>query len=86
MREMVEDLSLRLAGSSPVRSANYVAEIKGFSVDALHAAAAGGRALELDIGTGRVAARGGAVHGIKASETMLARLRAKPGGAELQKS
>jgi len=44
----------------------------------------GGRALELGIGTGRVAlplaARGVEVHGIDASESMVAKLRAKPGG------
>ena len=43
-----------------------------------------GPALELAVGTGRVAlplaARGVAVHGIDASEQMVARLRAKPGG------
>ena len=47
-------------------------------------AAPGGRALELAIGTGRVAlplaARGVAVSGIELSPAMLARLRAKPGG------
>jgi SAM-dependent methyltransferase len=47
----------------------------------------GGRALELAIGTGRVAlplaARGVEVHGIDLSEAMVARLRAKPGGAEI---
>jgi SAM-dependent methyltransferase len=46
--------------------------------------AAGGRALELAIGTGRVAlplaGRGIVVEGIDASEAMVARLRAKPGG------
>lgn len=46
--------------------------------------ARGGRALELGIGTGRIAlplaARGVAVHGIDASAAMVARLRAKPGG------
>jgi len=45
-----------------------------------------GRALELAIGTGRVAlplaARGVAVAGIELSPAMLARLRAKPGGDE----
>jgi SAM-dependent methyltransferase len=50
-------------------------------------AAAGGEALELGIGTGRIAlplaARGVAVHGIDASEAMVTRLRAKPGGAEI---
>ena len=47
--------------------------------------AAGGRALELGIGTGRVAlplaAHGAEVHGIDASQAMVAKLRAKPGGA-----
>ncbi len=46
--------------------------------------AAGGRALELGIGTGRVAiplaANGVEVHGIEASPAMVERLRAKPGG------
>ncbi len=46
-----------------------------------------GRALELGIGTGRIAlplaARGIEVHGIDASEAMLARLRAKPGGERI---
>jgi len=44
----------------------------------------GGRALELGIGTGRVAiplaARGVEVHGIDASPAMVERMRAKPGG------
>ncbi|GAB3252979.1 class I SAM-dependent methyltransferase [Alteromonas gracilis] len=47
----------------------------------------GGRALELAIGTGRVALplveRGVEVHGIELSEAMVARLRARPGGADL---
>jgi SAM-dependent methyltransferase len=46
-----------------------------------------GRALELGIGTGRIAlplaARGVRVHGIDASEEMVARLRAKPGGDQI---
>ncbi len=46
--------------------------------------AGGGRALELAIGTGRIAlpltARGVEVHGVDASEAMVARLRSKPGG------
>jgi SAM-dependent methyltransferase len=46
--------------------------------------AAGGRALELGIGTGRVAiplaALGVEVHGIDSSAAMIERLRAKPGG------
>ncbi len=46
--------------------------------------AGGGRALELGIGTGRIAiplaAQGVDVHGIDSSRAMLERLRAKPGG------
>jgi SAM-dependent methyltransferase len=46
-----------------------------------------GRALELGIGTGRIAlplaARGVEVHGIDASPAMVARMRIKPGGAEI---
>jgi SAM-dependent methyltransferase len=46
-----------------------------------------GTALELGIGTGRVAlplaASGVAVHGIDASEAMVAKLRAKPGGGAI---
>jgi SAM-dependent methyltransferase len=49
--------------------------------------AGSGKALELGIGTGRVAlplaGRGVAVSGIDASEEMVARLREKPGGAEI---
>jgi SAM-dependent methyltransferase len=57
------------------------------AVELLHQLAAGGPALELGIGTGRVAiplaARGDVVHGIDASEAMIRRLRAKPGGAAI---
>ena len=56
-------------------------------VRALARLAGGGRALELGIGTGRVALPlaelGVAVHGIDASAAMAARLRAKPGGAQI---
>ena len=54
------------------------------TVDLLAELAADGRALELGIGTGRIAlpltARGVPVHGIDLSKAMVARLRAKPGG------
>ena len=54
------------------------------SVEVLANLAAGGTVLELAIGTGRVAlplaARGLSVHGIDASEAMVAKLREKPGG------
>jgi SAM-dependent methyltransferase len=56
-------------------------------VDFLAERAGDGRALELGIGTGRIAlplaARGVPVQGIDLSEEMVARLRAKPGGEEI---
>ena len=56
-------------------------------MDVLEELAAGGRALELGIGTGNfalpLAARGVDVHGIEISEAMVERLRAKDGGATL---
>jgi SAM-dependent methyltransferase len=56
----------------------------GPAVDFLAGLAGGGRVLELAIGTGRVAlplaARGIVVEGIDASQAMVDRLRAKPGG------
>ena len=65
----------------------FAPEILGPAVDRLEELAAGGPALELAIGTGRVglalAARGVPVTGIELSEAMLEQLRAKPGGAEI---
>lgn len=56
-------------------------------VDLLVELAGSGRALELGIGTGRIALplaqRGVPVHGIELSSAMVARLRAKPGGEDL---
>ncbi len=56
-------------------------------VDLLVELAGSGRALELGIGTGRIALplaqRGVPVHGIELSKAMAARLRAKPGGEEV---
>jgi SAM-dependent methyltransferase len=56
-------------------------------LDLLQELARGGRALELGIGTGRVAlplqARGIDVAGIDVSESMVARLHDKPGGADI---
>jgi SAM-dependent methyltransferase len=56
-------------------------------VDFLADLADGGAALELGIGTGRIALplmrRGVRVHGIDLSPDMVARLRAKPGGDEI---
>ncbi|MCK9892989.1 class I SAM-dependent methyltransferase [Frankia sp. AgB32] len=57
------------------------------AADFLHASAGAGPALELGIGTGRVAlplaARGTKVAGIDASTRMTARLREKPGGSDI---
>jgi SAM-dependent methyltransferase len=56
-------------------------------VDVLAELAADGAALELGVGTGRIAVplseRGIPVHGIDLSEAMVARLRAKPGGGSI---
>jgi SAM-dependent methyltransferase len=60
--------------------------VLGPQVDRLAGLAAGGPALEMAIGTGRVAiplaARGLRVAGIELSRAMVARMRAKPGGSE----
>src|SRR5438094_468104 len=56
-------------------------------VDYLAELAGSGRALELGIGTGRIAVplarRGVPVHGIDLSNAMVARLRAKPGAEDI---
>jgi SAM-dependent methyltransferase len=56
-------------------------------VDLLVELAGSGRALELGIGTGRIALplaqRGVPVHGIELSKAMAAKLRAKPGGEDI---
>jgi SAM-dependent methyltransferase len=56
-------------------------------LDFLVELAGSGRALELGIGTGRIALplaqRGVPVHGIELSKAMAARLRAKPGGEDI---
>jgi SAM-dependent methyltransferase len=73
-------------------AADYDESVAGMSEPPAAAAAVGllaglagpGRALELGIGTGRIAlplaSRGVPVHGIDLSRAMVARLRAKPGG------
>jgi len=57
------------------------------AVDLLVELAGSGRALELGMGTGRIALplaqRGVPVHGIELSKAMVARLRAKPGGEDI---
>ncbi|GAA4574917.1 class I SAM-dependent methyltransferase [Micromonospora coerulea] len=62
----------------------FDSDVVATTVDVLADLAGAGRALELGIGTGRVALplarRGVPVHGIDLSRAMVARLRAKPGG------
>jgi SAM-dependent methyltransferase len=62
-------------------------EVVAAAAEFLADLAGGGAALELGIGTGRIAlplaARGVAVHGIDLSQDMVAQLRAKPGGDEI---
>jgi SAM-dependent methyltransferase len=62
-------------------------EVVGPAVDLLAELAGAGRALELGIGTGRIALplakRGVGVHGIDLSKAMVERLRAKPGGEDI---
>jgi SAM-dependent methyltransferase len=64
-----------------------VEESTANAVEFLASLAGTGPVLELGIGTGRVALplahRGIAIHGIDASESMVARLRAKPGGEQI---
>jgi SAM-dependent methyltransferase len=66
---------------------SWVPEDAEQAADFLAPLAGGGPALELGIGTGRVAlplaARGVEVHGIDASEAMVVKLREKPGGTEI---
>jgi SAM-dependent methyltransferase len=68
-------------------SDRFEASLVEATVDFLAALADGGAALELGIGTGRIALplfrRGVPVQGIDLSEAMVAQLRAKPGGAEI---
>ena len=72
-----DDSDVRFSEEHLALESGFLAELAGES----------GRALELAIGTGRVAlplaARGVEVYGIDLSEAMVARLRAKPGGAEI---
>jgi SAM-dependent methyltransferase len=65
----------------------FAPELVDPAVDFLAQLAGDGTALELGIGTGRIALplarRGVRVHGIDLSPDMVAQLRAKPGGAEI---
>jgi SAM-dependent methyltransferase len=72
------------AGYDDDESARFDPGEIGATVDVLADLAGTGHALELGIGTGRIALplsrRGVQVHGIDLSTAMVARLRAKPGG------
>ena len=63
-----------------------ISDVDG-TVEAIRGLAGGGPVLEIGIGTGRLAvplqAAGLEVHGVDASNAMVERLRAKPGGADL---
>ena len=65
----------------------FASQIVDPAVELLYEIAGGGRALELGIGTGRIALplaeRGVPVHGIELSKAMAAKLRAKAGSAEI---
>ena len=65
----------------------FAPEVVNPAVDFLAELAGDGRALELGIGTGRIAlplaARGVPVHGIELSNAMVARMRVKPGGDDI---
>lgn len=67
---------------------DFYAEFDEHAIDLLEELVAGGRVLELGIGTGRVALplvdRGLDVVGIDASPAMIEKLRAKPGGDEIR--
>ena len=69
------------------RAEMFDAEIVDPVIDFLVGIAGSGRALELGIGTGRIALplaqRGVPVHGIELSKAMVARLRAKPRGQDI---
>ena len=62
----------------------WYADYDKHAIDTLAELARGGRALELGIGTGRIAlplsAKGIEVHGVDAAPSMISLLRAKPGG------
>ena len=65
----------------------WFGDVDEAAIDRLAELAAGGRALELGIGTGRVALpltlRGIEVHGIDASEAMVSKLRRRPGAESI---
>jgi SAM-dependent methyltransferase len=87
MDEPVDYFGERVAATYDDDSDVYEPGAVDATVSFLAELADGGRALELGIGTGRIAlplaARGVPVHGIDLSQAMVARLRAKPGGDQI---
>lgn len=78
-----EEVAARYDDGGPM----FSAEVVDLTADFLAELAGDGAALELGIGTGRIAVplarRGVRVHGIDLSEAMVARLREKPGAKEI---
>ena len=78
-----EEVAARYDDDGPM----FSAEVIGPTVEFLAELAGEGPALELGIGTGRIAVplarRGVRVHGIDLSEAMVAKLREKPGAEEI---
>ena len=66
----------------------YYSEYDPMSIELLAELTRGGTALELGIGTGRIAlplrTKGVEVQGIDASEAMISKLRSKPGGLDIE--
>ena len=77
----------RIAATYDDDAAIFDAKVIDPVVDFLVDLAGRGRALEFGVGTGRIALplarQGVSVHGIDVSKAMVARLRAKPGGADI---
>lgn len=75
--DRIADIYDDLYGPAPEEAIDLLCEL----------ASPGGTALELGIGTGRMAlplrARGIDIHGVDASQAMVDRLRAKPGGGDI---
>jgi SAM-dependent methyltransferase len=85
---LVDWFSGRIAASYDAEDGVFAPEVVDATVGFLAELAWDGTALELGIGTGRIAlplsARGIRVAGIDLSPDMVAQLRGKPGGADLQ--
>lgn len=87
MKETVDYFGEEVAASYDDGDPMFSPEVVGPTVDFLAELVGDGAALELGIGTGRVAVplarRGVRVHGIDLSEAMVAKLREKPGAGKI---